>query len=140
MAKYVHRNAYIAIGGTSYSDHANSLTITDEAERIDFTSFSANGYREFGQGLRDASIEVTFFQDFASGSIHQALQPLYASGTTFAVEVRPVNAAVSATNPSGTMLARMNSYSGFGGKVGDASEVEVKFDNAGTLGLVWGTA
>lgn len=140
MAKYVHRNAYIAINGTALSDHANTLSISDEAEKVDFTSFSANGYREFGQGLRDASIEVTFFQDFAANSVHAILQPLYSSGTTFALEVRPVNAAASATNPSGTMLARLNSYAGFGGKVGDASEVECKFDNAGTLGLVWGTA
>jgi hypothetical protein len=140
MAKYVHRNAYVAINGTALSNYANSLTITDEAEKIDFTGFSANGYREFGQGLRDASIDVTFFQDFASGAVHEILQPLYSSGTTFALEVRPVNATVTATNPKGTMLARLNSYSGFGGKVGDAAELEVKFDNAGTLGLVWGTA
>ncbi len=140
MAKYVHKNAYIAINGTALSDHANTLTISNEAEKIDFTGFTANGYREYGQGLRDCSVDVTFFQDFAAGSVHAILQPIWDSGTTLDLEVRPVNATVSATNPKGTMLARMYSYAGFGGKVGDASEVEVSFQNAGTLGFVWGTA
>ena len=39
MAKYVMRDAYIAINGTAYSDHASSLTLEDSAEEIDFTAF-----------------------------------------------------------------------------------------------------
>lgn len=140
MAKQVLRNAYIAINGTALSDHANTLSIKDEADKVEFTGFSGNGYREFGQGLKDASIDATFFNDFASGSVWAILQPLYDAGSTFALEVRPDAGAVSATNPKGTMLARLYAAPAFGGKVGDASEVDVSFANAGTLGLVWGTA
>lgn len=139
MAKYVHRNAYIAINGTALSDHASSLTIEDSAEEIDFTAFSANGYKEFGQGLKDATITVTFFQDFQASSVHAILQPLYASGGTFAVEVRPDAGAVSATNPKATMTSRLYAYAGFGGAVGEASTFDASFRNAGTAGLVWGT-
>jgi hypothetical protein len=140
MGKYVHRNAYIAINGTALSDHANSLTIEDSADEIDFTAFSPNGYKEYGQGLKDATISVTFFQDFAANSVHAILQPLYSSGGTFLVEVRPdATAAVSATNPKATMTARLYSYAGFGGAVGDASTFDASFRNGGTAGLVWGT-
>lgn len=139
MAKYVHRDAYIAINGTALSDHASALTITDEAEEVEFTSFSSSGYREYGQGLKDATVEVTFFQDFAAASVHAILQPLYQSGGTFAVEVRPVNTTVSATNPRGSMVARLYAYAGFGGAVGEASELDVSFRNAGTAGFTWGT-
>jgi hypothetical protein len=138
--KHVLRNAYIAINGTALSDHASSLEIEDSAEEIDFTSFSANGYREFGQGLKDATISVTFFQDYNTGSVHQILQPLYASGGTFTLAIRPdAGAAISATNPGGTMIARIYSYPGLAGAVGEANTFDASFRNAGTAGLTWGT-
>ena len=132
-------NAYLAINGTAISDHASSLALEDTAEEIDFTAFSSAGYREFGQGLKDATITATLFSDFAASSVHAILQPLYLSGGTFGVEVRPVNTTVSATNPKATMTARLYSYSGISGAVGEAATFEASFRNAGTAGLVWGT-
>lgn len=140
MAKYVWKDAYLAINGTAFSDHVSSLTIEDTADEVDLTGFSSSGYREFGQGLKDATITATFFQDFAASSVHAALQPLYASGGTFGVEVRPTSAAVSATNPKATLTARLYSYGGIGGAVGEAASFEASFRHAGTLGVVWATA
>jgi len=139
MPKYVHKDAYIAVNGTALSDHAQSLTIEDSADEVDFTAFSTAGYREIGPGLKDATVTVTFFQDFAASSVHAILQPLYQTGGTFALEVRPTSSAVSATNPKGTMTARLFSYAGFGGAVGDASTFDAAFRCAGTAGFVWGT-
>lgn len=139
MGKYVLKDAYIAINGTVVSNYASSCELEDTADEIDFTGFSANGYKELGQGLKDATITVTFFSDFASAGINNIIQPLYASGGTFGVEIRPTSAAVSATNPKATMTARIYSYSGISGGVGDASTFDAAFRNAGTAGLVWGT-
>lgn len=139
MPKFVLTNAYIAVNGTSLSDHASSLTLEDSAEEIDFTAFSSNGYREIGGGLKDATVTSTFFSDFAAASVHAILQPLYASGGTFGLEIRPVNTTVSATNPKATMTARLFSYSGIAGGVGEAATFDAAFRNAGTAGLVWGT-
>jgi len=139
MGKQVFKDGYLAINGTALSNFASSLEIEDSADEIDFTGFSTNGYKEIGQGLKDATVTVTFFQDFAAASVHSILQPLYASGGTFSVEVRPTSAAVTATNPKATMTARMYSYSGIAGGVGDALTMDIAFRNAGTAGLVWGT-
>src|SRR5690606_5111801 len=89
MAKDILRNAYFAINGTVYSDHCSALEVDDAAEEVDFTAFSPNGYREIGQGLKDATITATLFQDYASGSVFHALQPFYASGGTFEITLRP---------------------------------------------------
>jgi hypothetical protein len=140
MAKMVLRDAYVAINGTALSNFASHVDIEDEADEIDFTGFSTAGYREFGQGLKDATINVTWFQDFAANSVHAILQPLYSSGGTFAIEVRPTSGAVSATNPKATMTARLYSYSGLAGDVGDALTMDTSFRNAGTAGLTWGTS
>lgn len=139
MAKFVWRDAYIAINGTALSDHCSSLTIDDHGDEIDFTSFSSAGYREIGQGLKDATVTATFFSDFAASSVHAILQPLYTSGGTFGIELRPTSATVSSTNPKYTMTGRLFSYAGMGGGVGDAANFDVSFRNAGTAGPVWGT-
>lgn len=140
MAKYVMQDAFISINSTAFSDHANSIELVDEAEEVDFTSFTVNKYKEYGQGMKDATITCTFFADFAANSIHAALQPLYSSGGTFTVEVRPTSQAASATNPKATMTARLYAYSGIAGAVGEAATFEAAFRNAGTSGLVWGTS
>jgi hypothetical protein len=138
----VGKDTYVAINGTALSSFASHCDIDDSADEIDFTGFSTNGYREIGQGLKDATINTTFFSSFGTAvgdQIHSILQPLYQSGGTFLVEVRPTSGAVSATNPKATMTARLYSYSGISGDVGDAATIDASFRNGGTAGLVWGT-
>jgi hypothetical protein len=141
MAKQILRDAYIQINGVDLSDHASSITVETTAEEVDLTSFGDSGYREFGQGFKDATITATFFQDYASASVHQTLQPLYDSGGTFAVNVKASNDTTSATNPRVTLgTARMFGYSPLAGAVGEASTMDVSFRNAGTAGVTYGTS
>ena len=140
MAKQVLRNAYISVNGVNLSDHCSSVTLEDAAEEVDFTSFSSSGYREFGQGLKDATISATFFNDFATGSVDATHYPLYDSGGTFSVIVKPDAGATSSTNPSYTMLARLYNYSGLNGAVGDANTIDITYRNAGTAGITRGTS
>jgi hypothetical protein len=139
MAKTTFKDGYLAINGTVLSNYASHIDIDDSAEEIDFTGFSTNGYKEIGQGLKDATINVTWFQDFAASGVHSILQPLYSSGGTFSVEVRSSSTTVTATNPKATMTGRLYSYSGIAGDVGAALTMDIAIRNAGTAGLVWGT-
>lgn len=143
MPKFSQKDVYIAINGTALSSFANHVDIDDAAEELDFTGYSSAGYREIGGGLKDATINVTFFSNFGTtvgDQVHSILQPLYASSGTFAIELRPTSAAVTATNPKLTMTARILSYSGLAGDVGDVSTFDASFRNAGTAGPVWGTS
>ena len=140
MAKTILKDVSVVINSVTLADHANAVGMEDSAEEIDFTSFSAAGYKEYGQGLKDATFTVTLFQDFAAGSVHATLQPLYASGATFPLVLKPTTAAVSATNPSVTMTARLYSYAGIDGSVGEASMIEATFRNASSAGPVWATS
>lgn len=135
MAKQLLRNARILVNGVDLSDHADSVSVGDTAEEVDVTSFSANGYREFLQGLKDGTITVSFFQDYAAGKVDATLRPLYASGATFPVVVRPnAGAAVSATNPEVTQTCVLNSYGLVEGGVGEALKTEATFRNASSAG------
>lgn len=132
MAKVVLKDASITVNAIDLSTRCDQVSIEDSAEEVDVTAFQGNGYREFAQGLKDATITATFFQDFASGSVHSTLNSLYQNGTTFDVVVKGDDAAVSATNPSFTMSAKLYSYSPLAGSVGEPSKIEATFRNAGT--------
>lgn len=140
MAKFVLRNAFIQVNGVNLSDHCSSVEVESSAEDVDLTAFGSSAYREYGQGFKDATITATFFQDYASASVHQTLQPLYDAGGTFALYVKADAATTTATNPRMELLvARMFGYNPLAGAVGDASTMDVEFRNAGTAGLTYGT-
>lgn len=141
MPKEIVRDAFIQVGGVNLSDHCSSVTVESTIDDVDLTSFTTSGYREIGQGFKDATITATFFQDYASGSVHSTLQPLYDSGGTFSVYVKMHQAAASATNPRIEMVtAKMFGYNPISGDVGDASTMDVEFRNAGTAGITYGTS
>lgn len=139
MAKFVLKDAVITVDGTDLSDHFSAVTIEDTADEVDFTAFGPGGYREFGAGLKDATITGTAFQDFAAGEVDAVLAPLYASGGTFGVTVKATSAGVSGSNPLYSMTCRLFSFSPIAGGVGDASTTDITFRNAGTQGLTRGT-
>jgi hypothetical protein len=130
MAKVVLKDASITVNSVDLSTRCDQVTIEDSAEEVDVTTFQGNGYREFAQGLKDATITATFFQDFASGSVHSTLNTLYQAGTTFDVVVKGDDAAVGAENPSFTMTCRLFSYSPISGSAGEPSKIEATFRNA----------
>lgn len=140
MAKHVLKDAVLTVNGVDISDHTSSVEIVDEAEEVEFTGFGAGGYREFGQGLKDATITATVFNDYAASSIDATLEPLYTAGSTFPVTVKASSAATSGSNPIWSMTARLYSYSPVTGSVGEANTTELTFRNAGTAGLTRGTS
>ena len=138
MAKQVLKDAYIVVDGTNLSDHVSSVTLEDTADEVEFTGFGGE-YREYGQGLKTASITLEVFQDFAAGQVDSVMEPLYRNGGTFTVEVRPTSGSVNSTNPKYTMVGRLFSYSPLQGAVGDANTTSVTINNGGTAGLIRGT-
>lgn len=140
MAKQVLRDCFISIDGTDLSNFVSSVTINDSADDVDLTGFGPSGYREHGVGLKDASIELDVFQDYARASVDAVCYPLYASGSAFPVIVRPTSDAASETNPRYSMTGRLMTYTPLDGAPGDANRTRLSITNAGTAGLVRGTA
>lgn len=130
MGKVVLKDASITVNSVDLSTRCRQVTIEDSAEEVDATTFQGNGYRELLQGLKTAEIQAELVQDFASGSVHSTLNPLYQSGGSFTVLVKGDDAAVSATNPSFSMTATLSAYSPLAGTVGELSVISVVFRNA----------
>lgn len=131
MGKVILTDVDIEVNGVNLSQRCDNVTIEDSAEEVDVTAFQGNGYREFAQGLKDANVTATFFQDFASGSVHSVLNALYQSGDTFDVVIKGENETVSEDNPSFTITCQLFSYSPLSGGIGEASKIEATFRNVG---------
>ena len=140
MAITTYTNVYVLINAVDLSDHASKATVTDNRASVDITAMGAL-FTTLTKGLGDGKISIDFFQDFAAAKVHATLQPLIGSTTPFAVELRPVNAARSATNPAVLMAnALLLDYTAIDAKVGDAISFTADFINAGGAGITYPTS
>lgn len=134
MGKFVLKNPTVVMNGVDLSDHCSQVAVSTTFNSVDVTSFGGL-YNQIIQGMGDAKLTFTFFQDFASGSVDATLWPLSQSGTPFLCSIKPTNAATSATNPRYDMTGVLLSYNPVDGSVGAASSTAVEVDNASQTGL-----
>jgi hypothetical protein len=136
VAVSILTDASISINGVDLSDHGSSITLNDMREKKDITAFGATS-RVYAKGLGDASLSITFFQDFAAGEVHATLQPLIGSTTPVTIIAKPTSGAISATNPGWTMSGLLFDYSMLDGGVGEPSTLTVELSNASQAGIVY---
>lgn len=141
MAIIVFTNALVLVNSVDLSNHCSKVTTTDERNEVDVSAMGS-GFVQVTKGLGQAQIDIDFLQDFAAASVHQTLQPLISSVTPIAVEIRPVNAARSTTNPALLLAsALMFTYAGLDSQVGDAAKITATFKNApGGTGMTYPTS
>ena len=131
MATFLSNDAYVSIGGVDLSDHCIQAGVTYEAEALDDSAMGDSTRSNFG-GLKNWSMSVELFSDFATGSVDLTIQPIVGSTTT--CTIRAVSTGgVSATSPNYTGLGFIQSYNPIAGSVGDMAKVSVNILAAGDL-------
>lgn len=123
------------LNGTDLSDHVQTCMLEDNSDDQDTTGWSEQ-YREHTPGMRDAQCTVTFFQDYASGSVDATVGGMYYARTSGTIKVTPDTGGTVVY----TLVAKVLSFPPFGGGVGDPVTTDVTFVNASTAGLTRGTA
>jgi hypothetical protein len=139
MAISVLTNAMVLINGVDLSDHVSKVTTSDSRDAVDITAMGATS-KAITKGLGDAKVSLEMFGDFAAAKVHATLQPLIGSSTPVAIEVRPTNAARSATNPAFLMSGLLITYPMLDGKVGDANSGTYEFVNGAQAGVTYPVA
>lgn len=116
----------VTVAGATLTDHIKSCTVNYEYDDVDITAMGATA-KAHAAGLRDDSIELEFYQDFASSSVDATLNGIIGSSTGSTVVVQTSGTTVSATNPSYTLVGVPFNYSPIDASVGEASMTKVKF-------------
>jgi hypothetical protein len=141
MAKFVLTSVTTTINGTDFSDHLASVALDLSSDEVETTAFGGSGFRTRVGGLKDASITLSFHNDFGStGSeaVDSTIYGLYGSQAT--VVVRPTSGSASATNPSYTGVFLVSQVNPISGSVGDLATRDVTWPVAGTAGIVRATS
>jgi len=131
MSVLVLKDASVTINGVDLSDHVTSVTINYSAEILDKTAMGANSKSKVA-GLKDASAEIEFNQDFAAAKVDATLFPLVGAAA-FPVIIKPTSGATSETNPAFTGNGLLESYPPLGGGVGEVAKTSATIQIDGDL-------
>ena len=130
MAKFVATDYSITINGSDFSTSLASVDLSVESDDVETTAFGGEWRTRVG-GLKSASLTLDFHQDFGAASVDATLWPLL--NTVATVVIKPTSSSVSATNPSYTAEALVNSYQPFASSVGDLATLSVTWPVSGTV-------
>lgn len=131
----------VVVNSVDLSDQAFSVDVPMERDQVDVSTFSPSGARSFLPGVADQTITIGFRQNFASGKVHQTIEPLYRLGSAFPIYVVPdSDTGTSSTNPVFGGTASVFSYNGLSGELNDSADIEVEFKPSPGQHFAWGTA
>jgi hypothetical protein len=123
-------NAFVSINSVNLSQFVKSVSISYKSEMQDDTAMGDTARSRIGS-LKDYSLSIEFFQDYAAGAVDATLFGIV--GSVVAIEVRGSSAAASATNPKYTGSAILETYQPVGGSVGDNLMAPVSMSGVGAL-------
>ena len=123
MAKQVLTDVVVQLNGTIISQNVNSVEITKTSDAIETTSFdaTAQGFRTYVGGLKQASLTLNLHNDYASTALDGVINSLF--NTIATVTVFPAGTlagtAAGTSNPKYTLTALVNNTQPIAGAVGD---------------------
>lgn len=139
MAVFVATDYKVTVNGTNFSDHLAAVTLDISTDEVETTAFGAT-YRTRVGGLKDASLQLDFHQDFGASSVDATLYSLLNTNSLATVVITPTSGSVSATNPSYTGVFLVSQYQPVASSVGDLATLSVTWPVAGTAGITRATA
>jgi hypothetical protein len=135
VAKFSATDFDITIGSVDFSDSLAAVTLDITRESLEVTSFG-NSARRYIAGLQDASVTLSFHQDFAAGSVDSTL--FTNLGGTVAIVIKPTGGSVTSSNPAYAFNALVVQTTPYSSNVGDLATMDVTWpvDGAITRGTV----
>ena len=133
MAKLVLTNPRVVLDGQDLSDHITSLSINTNYDLVEVTQIGDIA-KKMVAGLEENTVTFEFQQDFgiaASGGVDAVIYPN--RGLKIGCTVRPVNAAISATNPEYQFEVIVSQWSPLSGGVGELATTQVQWPIFGEI-------
>ena len=130
MSTFMLNNASVTINSVDLSSYVTSITLSQSADNLEDTAMGDTS-RSYIGGLKSGSVDIEFNADFAASKTEATIFPLV--GTSTAVVVKPVDASVSATNPSYTFNAIVTEWDTLNGSVGEIATHSVSWPITGAI-------
>jgi len=114
-------------------DHVQSITVSVEVDTPEATAMTdLDRVRLYG--LRQWSMEVTFFQDFASGNVDDTVWDIINNARFVELRMKPDSTTTfGPNNPQYSGRAVLPQHSPVSGAVGEVSTIPITFQSSGEL-------
>jgi hypothetical protein len=136
MPRLVLNNAYVLFASNDISEFVTQIELKTSVDTIDTTQIGAQS-RTRQAGVFDNSVTFQFNQDYADNALERLVNGTSMAnttvGTAVAMQIRPVNAAVSASNPKYTFNAVITEWQSVSGELGSLSTVSVTWPISGNI-------
>lgn len=136
MPRLVLTNAYVLYASNDISQYVSSIGLSSSVDVIETTGLGNVARTRVG-GLFDNQLTVEFNQDFADNALEELVNGTSLAtstvGTTVAMEIRPVNTTVSASNPKYTFSALIAEWQPLSGAVGELVTASVTWPISGPI-------
>ena len=130
MSTFMLSNASVTINSVDLSSYVTSITLSQSADNLEDTAMGDTS-RSYIGGLKSGTVDIEFNADFAASKTEATIFPLV--GTSTAVVIKPVDASVSATNPSYTFNAICTEWDTLNGSVGEIATHSVSWPITGAI-------
>lgn len=129
----------VTYAGATLTDHIRSITINENYDEVDVTAMTATAHAII-PGLRNDSIDIEFYQDFAASSVDATLNTYIGSTSGATLVIQSSGSTVTATNPKWTLVGAPMTYSPLNAAVGEASTTTVTFKPVAGQSITRGTS
>ena len=134
MGKFIGRNIRVKVGTQELTTNIASVEVTETVDEIETTAFGQNARSRIA-GLKDASVTLSFHQDYDANNVNATLNTLF-GGTTNVVILAGTStsgSAAAATAPLYTIPVLCSQQTPVNGQVGDLTTFDVTWPAVGEI-------
>lgn len=137
MAKIVLTNAYVLLNGLyDVSDYVASISLSTTHDLIETTQMN-DVYKTVIAGLGQNQVTFEFHQNYSDNGLEEIINGTSLAnssvGTAIPIEVRPINAPASASNPKYQFNAVISEWQSVNAAVGELATVNVTWPISGPI-------
>jgi hypothetical protein len=134
MGKFIGKNLRVKVGSVDLTDHIASVDVSETVDEIETTAFGSAA-RSRVAGLKDASVTISFHQDYDASSVNATLASVF-GGTTSVVILAGTalsQGTASSTAPLYTIPVLASQQTPVSGQVGDLTTFDVTWPAVGEI-------
>ena len=134
MSKFVGKNLRVKVGGTELTTNIASVEVTETVDEIETTAFGQSARSRIA-GLKDASMTISFHQDYDASSVNATLGSIFGGTATVLVlaGTATTQGTASATAPLYTIPVLCSQQTPVSGQVGDLTTFDVTWPAVGEI-------
>jgi hypothetical protein len=134
MAKFIGKNLRVKVGGTELTSNIASVEVTETVDEIETTAFGSAARSRIA-GLKDASVTISFHQDYDASKVSATLATIF-GGTADVVVLAgtaTTQGTAAATAPMFTIPVLCSQQTPVSGQVGDLTTFDVTWPAVGEI-------